>query len=257
MSPAVALVSGISGGIGSAIGRGLLQEGYTVVGLSRHAPPAASQACTTHMRCDVRDTAQVTYVARTFRAMYHQCDVLVVAHGYPPVTVPTVDLPSIAFTDVLLTDVYGAFLLAQAFGRLMLSQRHGDIVFVSSLHARQTYPARAPYAAAKAGVVGLMRSMALEWGSAGVKVNAILPWQVETPRTQALIAEAHARGEDLQEAYLQRSPQRRLVQPEDVAQAVLALVANPACNGAELVLDGGVSQSMWYQDYTRKDDAPL
>ena len=249
MTARVAVVSGISGGIGRAIGQRLLCEGYAVIGLSRQAPPAASQACTTHMLCDVREAAQVTYVARTFRMMYHQCDVLVVAHGHPPVTAPTMDLSYIAFSDVLLTDVYGAFLVAQAFGTLMVARGQGDMLFISSLHARQTYPARAPYAAAKAGVVGLMRSLALEWGPQGVKVNAILPWQVETPRTQALIAEDQTHGYDLQEAYLQRSPMRRLVQPEDVAQAVMALVQNPACNGVEWVLDGGVSASMWYQGY--------
>ena len=255
MTQPVAVVSGISGGIGSAIGRRLLQEGYVVVGLSRHAMPRDTAFYTEQMLCDVRDAAQVGYVVRTFLRNYERCDVLVVAHGHPPITTPTAPLHPMTFTDVLLTDVYGAFLLAQAFGSLMLSQHHGDIVFVSSLHARQTYPARTAYAAAKAGVVGLMRSLALEWGGSGLKINAILPWQVDTPRTQALIAEARDRGEDLLEAYLQRSPQRRLVQPEDVAQSVFALVENPACNGVEWVLDGGVNQSMWHKGYKEPSDA--
>ena len=249
----VAVVSGISGGIGSAVGRRLLSEGYAVIGLSRDpildAPPAASKAYTTHICCDVRESSQTLYAARAIVHYYQRCDVLVIAHGHAPVITSTINLDGKTVTDVLLTDVCGAFLLAQAFGRIMLEQHAGNIVFISSLHARQTYPARAPYAAAKAGVVGLMRALALEWGGAGIKVNAILPWQVETPRTQALIAEARGQGIDLAEAYLQRCPQRRLVQPEDVAQAVLALVENPACNGVEWVLDGGVSASMWYQGY--------
>ena len=250
MTQGVAVVSGISGGIGSAIGKCLLKAGYLVVGLHRQPRSIALDACTSPRSCDVQKAAEVKYIARSVLSLYGRCDLLVVAHGHPPVTTPTIDLNAQTLADVLLTDVCGALLLAQAFGRIMLEQHAGDVVFISSLHARQTYPARAPYAAAKAGVVGLMRSLALEWGSAGVKVNAVLPWQVDTPRTQSLIAEARERGEDLQEAYLQRSPQRRLVQPEDVAQAVLALVTNPACNGVEWVLDGGVSASMWYQPFT-------
>ena len=249
----VAVVSGISGGIGSAIGRRLLSEGYAVIGLSRYpileAQPAVSQAYTIHICCDVRESSEALYAARAIVHYYQRCDVLAIAHGHSPVITSTINLDAKTVADVLLTDLYGSFLLAQAFGRIMLDQHAGDIVFISSLHARQTYPARAPYAAAKAGVVGLMRALALEWGSAGIKVNAILPWQVKTPRTQALIAEAQNHGYDLEEAYLQRSPMRRLVQPEDVAQAVLALVANPACNGVEWVLDGGVSASMWYEGY--------
>ena len=255
MTQLVAVVSGISGGIGSAIGRRLRAEGYDVVGLSRQRPHGESKDCAHHISCDMQESSQVWYAASDVLHSYLRCDLLVVAHGHSPVITSTVNLDDKTITDVLLTDLYGSFLLAQAFGRIMLEQHAGDIIFISSLHARQTYPTRAPYAAAKAGVVGLMRALALEWGWAGIKVNAILPWQVDTPRTQALIVEARERGEDLQEAYLQRSPQRRLVQPEDVAQAVLALVANPACNGVEWVLDGGVSQSMWYKGYTEQADA--
>ena len=257
MTEGVAVISGISGGIGRAIGERLLYEGYTVVGVGRrHIPPEETAAsCMMYVWCDVRNSKEVSLLSQTAILCYGRCDLLVIAHGHAPVTTSTIDLDAQTVADVLLTDVHGAFLLAQAFGRIMLNQHAGDIIFISSLHARQTYPARAPYAAAKAGVVGLMRSLALEWGGAGVKVNAILPWQVETPRTQALIAEARACGADLQEAYLQRSPMRRLVQPEDVAQAVVALVANPACNGVELVLDGGVSASMWYRGYKEQSHA--
>ena len=131
----------------------------------------------------------------------------------------------------------------------MVTRHQGAIVLLSSLHAWQTYPARTAYAASKAAIGGLMRSLALEWGPLGVRVNALLPWQVDGPRSQALIAAAAAHGEDLREAYLRRTPLRRLVTPAEVAGAVVFLLQNSAMHGGELVLDGGVSASMWYQPF--------
>ena len=245
MPKPLALVSGITGTIGSAISARLLDEGYAVIGLSRTPSQDVTAAGARLMRCNVTSLADIWRIGRDVP----HCEVFVAAHGHPPITCPTLDVSCEEFEDVWETDVSGTFLLVQAVACGMVQRRRGDIILLSSLHARQTYPARVPYAAAKAAVVGMMRSMALEWGPYGVKVNAVLPWQVAGPRTTALIDGARQRGEDLEEAYLQRCPQRRLVQPQDVAQAVLALIDNPACNGVELVLDGGVSQGMWHQGY--------
>jgi NAD(P)-dependent dehydrogenase (short-subunit alcohol dehydrogenase family) len=177
-------------------------------------------------------------------------DLLVVAHGAKPVITPTItDDAADALEQVFQVDVLGAFHLCQAVGRRMLENQHGTIVLISSLHAYQTYPERIPYVVAKTAMCGLARGLAVDWGRYGIRTNAILPWQVTGARTQTLANAAKAFGEDLLEAYRQKSPMRRLIEPEDIAEAVLWLERTPSANGMEVVLDGGVAQSMWYKPF--------
>ena len=243
--PPIAVVTGATGGIGGAVVQRLRTEGYIVVGLSR----AAGSGADLHLPCDVRTEEDVEEAAGAVRGRYGRCDALVCCHGHWPVTTPTLALDPRTFLEVLQTDVGGTFAVCQHFGAMMVTRHQGAIVLLSSLHAWQTYPARTAYAASKAAIGGLMRSLALEWGPLGVRVNALLPWQVDGPRSQALIAAAAAQGEDLREAYLRRTPLRRLVTPAEVAGAVVFLLQNSAMHGGELVLDGGVSASMWYQPF--------
>ena len=248
----VAVVTGATGGIGGAVVQRLRTEGYIVVGLSR----AAGSGADLHLPCDVRTDADVHEAAGAVRVRHGRCDALVCCHGHWPVTTPTLALDPRTFLEVLQTDVGGTLHVCQHFGAMMLTQHQGAIVLLSSLHAWQTYPARTAYAASKAAIGGLMRSLALEWGPLGVRVNALLPWQVDGPRSQALIEAAQAQGEDLREAYLRRTPLRRLVAPAEVASAVVFLLHNTVMNGCELPLDGGVSCSMWYHPFQRGSDEP-
>ena len=255
MTNPVALVTGATGGIGRVIAQHLLDEQYTVIACGRNVATLRELEETNvlggvhALSFDVGDSTAWERNVELVLGRHAPPEVLVCAHGAAPCIKPTLALTPREIQTVWRTDVLGAVLACQTVGSAMVAQQRGCIVIVSSLHAHMTYPQRTAYSMAKSALCGLVRSLALEWGPYEIRTNAVLPWQVETPRTQALIAEAHACGADLQEAYLQRSPMRRLVQPEDVAQAVLALVANPACNGVEWVLDGGVSQSMWYQGY--------
>ena len=154
-----------------------------------------------------------------------------------------------AINNVFDVDVMGAAKLCNIVGQYMLDAGHGSIAIVSSLHAYQTYPARLPYAIAKSAMLGMSRALAVEWGGRGVRTNVILPWQVLGPRTQRLADVQRHYGEDLIESYKRKSPMRRLIHPEEIADAIMFLHSTPSANGIELVLDGGVSQSMWYQPF--------
>lgn len=257
MSSALALVSGATGGIGRAVVERLWQEGYSVVALG-HTPakcaslntwfrlhPCAGRDAYAHP-LDVRDAEAL---ARCRTLLDDQLTLLVCCHGAAPMIAPAVQTLQTA-RDVIDIDVFGTIGLCHLVGPYMLGQQRGSIALVSSLHARQTYPERLPYSMAKSAISGLVRSLAVEWGPYGVRTNAVLPWQVSGPRTESFItARREATGEDLEELYRQRSPMRRLIAPEDIADAVLFLARNPAINGHELVLDGGVSASMWYEGY--------
>ena len=252
MSEKIAFVTGGTGGLGSAIVTRLLAESYQVLPWSRHPAPRGTEAagCLWSPALDVQQSlaAWHRHVNADIEA-YGTPDMLVVAHGAAPCVKATVDLTEADVETVWQTDIWGTFAACQTVGRAMLARRRGSIVIVSSIHSKVTYTQRLPYSVAKSALSGLVRSLALEWGPHGLTVNAVCPWQCAGVRTERFIAAAAARGEDLRTAYLERSPLRRLIAPEEVADAVLFLVQNRACNGLEVVLDGGVSQSMWYKSF--------
>ena len=252
----LAMVTGATGGLGSVITARLIHEGYDVVALARD-PAKMSQLCDAlpvgHFHQVLFDvcSSQALWYARMLDVVseYGDPELLIVAHGAAPVTTPTVSLEGASFADVLLTDVWGTFMACQSVGNYMVRRQRGSIVLLSSLHARHTYPARMAYATSKAAVCGIARALAVEWGPYNVRVNTVLPWQCAGVRTSTMVEAAKVEGYDLEEAYRQRCPMRRLITPEEVAETVLFLARNDAMNGCELVLDGGVSQSMWYQPF--------
>lgn len=261
MTRPIALITGATGGVGTAITARLLREGYTVIATARDPEKLRTlrEADLEHIlplvldACSVQSAWMTTLVSMfDYHGIEPRIDALICAHGYNAVvTTPTVALSMTEeFIPIVLTDLGGCFCAAQAVAPYMIRQQAGSIVFISSLHAHQTYPARAAYAAAKAGIGGMARSLALEWGAQGITVNTILPWQIAGTRT-FLQAHHHeqATGEDLLRQYQARSPLRHLVSERDVADAALFLLRNRSCTGMELVLDTGVSASMWYKEY--------
>lgn len=261
MSSGIALVTGAAGGIGAAVTKRLVENQYTVLALGRHqeALAALQEECPARILPVVFDVTSpqplwLTGLVNIF-SYYDippRIDVLVCAHGHPPITNTSSVALSVPmeFGPVIFTDLVGAFTASQAILPYMIRQQSGSIIYISSLHAHQTYPARASYAAAKAGVCGMARSLALEFGKEGIRINTILPWQVDGKRT-TMIAHAHEQktGEDLQSRYLRRSPIHALIPENDIADAALFLINNRSCHGMELVLDGGVSASMWHEDF--------
>lgn len=253
MPKRVAVVTGAAGGLGTAIVAALVQADYAVIACVHHTPwPTTAwphvSPCAMDLEMMERDALDAT-LAPLLHLYRYRVDLLVTAHGAAPALTPSLGVDTATFDRVYRTDVLGTLRIAQVVAPYMLAARQGSMVFVSSLHARQSYPARVPYASSKAAVCAMARSLALEWGSMGLRINTLLPWQVSGLRSTALANMAAAQGEDLLEAYRQRVPTRRMITPEEVAQAVRFLAENPGMNGAELVLDGGVSASMWYKPF--------
>ncbi len=140
--------------------------------------------------------------------------------------------------NVLDVNLKGSFLLAQEVGRRMLTRRNGAIVLVSSVDGFGGHTARSHYTASKFGCIGLVKSLAIEWGRHGVRVNAIAPGIVDTPLLRANIVRAHIEG-----VMLDRVPMARLSTGLDQARATLFLLSEAASyiTGIALPVDGGLT----------------
>ena len=139
------------------------------------------------------------------------------------------------FDAVLRTHLRGTFLVCRAASRRMLRRREGVIINISSVVARRGNAGQSNYAAAKAGIIGLTKSLAKELGSRSIRVNAIAPGYIDTPMTQALPEEAR-------KAIVEATPLGTMGTPRDVADAVV-LLASPMARyvtGCVLPVDGGL-----------------
>ena len=159
--------------------------------------------------------------------------------------------PTAAVEDIKIEDwlrcvsvnLEGAFLAAK-YGGPMLKATHGSIVLTSSTAGLYGFPNRAPYAAAKWGIIGLMKTLAMEWGPEGVRANAICPGAVEGPRMQGVMErEAAAKGTSYQhiyDGYAWGTSMRSLVTAEDVANMALFLCSKGArlVSGQVIAVDG-------------------
>ncbi|MDP1730502.1 MAG: glucose 1-dehydrogenase [Devosia sp.] len=141
--------------------------------------------------------------------------------------------------DVFSVDLKSAWLVARAVLPGMIAARHGSIVNIASIHADMTYPSMFPYAAAKSGLVGLTRSMALEVGPHQVRVNALSPGYTET----FLVKEFFDRNDpELRQKVLDVHPMGRMAQPGEIANCVVFLLSDEASfvTGANWRVDGGL-----------------
>ena len=239
----VALVTGASRGIGQAIALQLAAEGYRVVGTATTAAGAAAigAALASHggsgVVLDVDDgeaiAATVDQVVREHGGLH----VLVNNAGI------TRDTLSMRMKDedwhaVIATNLTGVFRACRAALRPMMKQRYGRIVNITSVVGASGNPGQANYAAAKAGVAGMTRSLAREVASRGITVNCVAPGFIETDMTKGL-AEAQTA------ALLSQIPAGRLGQASEVAHAV-AFLASPGAGyitGTELHVNGGMLMS--------------
>lgn len=165
-------------------------------------------------------------------------DVLVNNAATNPVMAGVLDLPATAWRKVFETNVTGVFLLSQAVARGMVSRGGGSIINIASNGGIRATPALAAYGASKAAVIHLTKTMAMELGPRGIRVNAIAPGLIETHMARVLID-----NKEGYEAYLKRNPLRRHGQPEEIVGAALlfASEAGSYANGEVLVVDGGAT----------------
>jgi NAD(P)-dependent dehydrogenase (short-subunit alcohol dehydrogenase family) len=190
---------------------------------------------------DVSSEADVARFARTIDDAYGRVDVLVNNAGIACIS-PAETTPVALWRRVLEVNLTGAFLLCQELGRRMLARHSGSIVNIASVAGLVGVADRAAYNASKHGLVGLTRTLAVEWAGRGVRVNAVCPGWVKTPMDEASQSEGAYGDQDI----TSHVPMGRFATPDDVAQAVVFL-ADPALsgfvNGAALSVDGG-----WHAD---------
>jgi len=235
----VAVVTGAAQGIGERIAQVLGGLGYRLALFDRQPISAFPGAlCATG---DVAVEDDVAAFADRVDDAFGRVDVLVNNAGIACIS-PAEETPVELWRQVLDVNLTGPFLLCQAFGRRMLAARAGSIVNIASVAGLQGVADRAAYNTSKHGLVGLTRTLAVEWGGRGVRVNAVCPGWVKTPMDDASQGEGAYADADITD----HVPLGRFAAPDDVAQAV-AFLADPArsgfVNGVTLSVDGG-----WHAD---------
>jgi 3-oxoacyl-[acyl-carrier protein] reductase len=236
----VALVTGGSRGIGAAIVRELSHNGLATAINYRSSHEAAEElartlpAAVSTFPADVGDPVEAGNLVAGVLACFGRLDVLVLSAGIWRGG-KVEDLPVDDWDSVVRTNLSGAFNVTRAAVPHMRKQRFGRIVFIGSAVGLTGYPGDAVYAATKAGLVGLAKSLALETAKDGITVNLVAPGFIETDMTKAVSARSRDR-------LLARVPMQIPGRVEDVAKAVRYLVEDaPFVTGQVLAVDGGFS----------------
>lgn len=240
------VIGGVSG-IGRAIALGLAEAGADVVPTSRRrdlVEQTAGEIRTLGRRSvvcasDVLDRTSLEEVlARTVEA-FGKVDILVNSAGRTK-RAPTLDLSEEDWDAILETNLTGTLRAAQVFGRHMLQRGYGRIIHIASIASFVSLYEVAAYAASKAAVASLTKSLALEWGPRGVCVNAIAPGVFPTELNRSLL-EGTARGRE----FLTRIPMKRFGEVGELCGAAIFLASDSASyvTGEILVVDGGTLAS--------------
>lgn len=186
---------------------------------------------------DIRDEAAIARAVQEFETAIGSIDGLVNCAGISR-PAPAIELASEDWAAVIDVNLRGSFLLAREVGRRMIPRGKGSIIMVSSVDGFGGHAARTHYTASKFGVLGLIKSLAIEWGRFGVRVNALCPGIVDTPLLRGNIAPEHIAGvmED-------RIAMARLSSGHEQAKAAMFLLSDAASyvTGTSLVVDGGLT----------------
>jgi NAD(P)-dependent dehydrogenase (short-subunit alcohol dehydrogenase family) len=150
-----------------------------------------------------------------------------------------VEMTEKQWEDFMNVDFRSIWVTAKLCLPAMRKNKKGAIVNISSIHARMSYPQYFPYAAAKSGIIGLTRNLALDEGKYNIRVNAVLPGFTLTP----LLEEHFSKNPDKREQAMSVQPMERMAQPSEIAKVVTFLLSDDASfvNGADWIVDGGLS----------------
>lgn len=238
-----AVVVGGTSGIGRAIAHGLAEAGADVVPTSRRAEQVEATAAeiegfnrrSLRVTSDVSDRQSLENLLNETIRAFGKVDILINSAGRTK-RAATLDFAEEDWNDILETNLTGTLRACQVFGRHMLENGYGRIINIASLSTFVSLFEVAAYSASKAAVASLTKSLAVEWASKGVNVNAIAPGVFKTDLNRNLL-ESTERGKEFQ----LRTPMRRFGQVEELAGAAVFLASDAASfvAGEVLVVDGG------------------
>jgi NAD(P)-dependent dehydrogenase (short-subunit alcohol dehydrogenase family) len=244
------LVTAGASGIGLATARAFAKEGARVhvcdIDTAALEALVKSDPALTHSVCDVADPAAVARLFETAEATLGGLDALVNNAGIAGPTAPCEHVALDDWERTLAVNLTGQFLCAKRAIPLLKSSRNASIANLSSAAGRFGFPNRTPYAATKWGVIGFTKSLSIELGPLGIRVNAICPGAVAGPRIDSVLAQkARLRGvapEALREEALARTSLRRMIEAEDIANAIVFLASKVGANisGHALPVDADV-----------------
>jgi len=242
-----AVVIGGTSGIGLALARGLAQAGANVIPTGRRkelvqaasAEVAALGRRSLAQTCDVTDVASVERLLQSVCTEFNSVQILVNCAGRIK-RMPTLEVPEAEWNAIMETNLNGTLRACRVFGRHMIEERYGRIINIGSLSSLVGLFEVAAYAASKAAVASLTKSLAIEWATSGVCVNALIPGVLRTDLNAALL-DGTERGRE----FLMRTPMRRFGKPEELVGAAVFLASDSASfvTGHLLVVDGGIMAS--------------
>lgn len=238
-----ALVTGASRGIGRAIALALASKGFAVAlnyagshdaaeAVKKEIEDAGGKAFT--VQGDVSKSEDVDRIFKTVKDEFGGLDVLVNNAGINRDAL-LIRMKESNWDDVIATDLKSDFLTTKAAAAMMMRERKGSIINISSVVGIMGNIGQANYAAAKAGVIGLTKACAKEMAARNIRVNAVAPGFIETAMTDGI-------PEKIREGMIASIPMGRMGQPEDIARAVCFLASDDASyiTGQVLVVDGGL-----------------
>jgi len=222
----VAIVTGAGKGIGKAIALGLAEAGANVVVAARTAA----------------DIDEVANLLDKTLASFGRVDILVNnAGGY--FIAPVLDLSPRGWESIIKESLNSVFICCRVIGEVMVKQKAGNIISISSIAGLGPYPGAAHYAAAKAGIISLTKTLAVEWAPYNIHVNAIAPGFIETPSTTAFWQQ----NPKHRQAVLEKVPLGRLGKPEDIVGVTIFLASEASAyvTGETIVVNGGLTTTVF------------
>ncbi|MBS1877896.1 MAG: 3-hydroxybutyrate dehydrogenase [Actinobacteria bacterium] len=241
----VAVVTGAASGIGAAIATHLAAEGWDVFGVDLEQSRLEVEGIGADLTERAGNQAAITAAVERFGRI----DAVIANAGFQHVA-PITEMPEDKWDAIIALLLTSPFLLAKYAWPHLVESGQGRFVVIASAHALSASPFKAPYVSAKHGVLGLVKTLAIEGAPDGITANAICPAYVRTPLVEAQIADqarVHGIPEDrvLEEVILARQPIKRLIEPAEVAATVSFLLGpnGASFSGAPVTMDQGWTAS--------------